>query len=124
MMATFGERLRSLRDERRKTQKEIAKQFKLAESSISMYERDERSPSQELTKDMAEFFEVSTDYLLGHSDVRNAEGMLSDVPSKAKRIIHSLARAKELDDEDYDIIAKQVDDFIAYAKAKKNKGSS
>ncbi len=73
MMATFGERLRFLRQEKKITQKELARQFKLAESAISMYERNERTPSQDLTKEMADYFEVFTDYLLGHSDFRTAK---------------------------------------------------
>lgn len=72
-MATFGERLRFLRQEKKITQKELARQFKLAESAISMYERNERTPSRDLTKEMADYFEVFTDYLLGHSDFRTAK---------------------------------------------------
>lgn len=72
-MATFGERLRQLRKQANKTQKELASKFKISESAIGMYERNERAPSQDLTKEMADFFKVSIDYLLGHSDHQNAE---------------------------------------------------
>lgn len=40
----------------------------------------------------------------------------------ARRIIDSLARAQDLDDEDFEVIADQVEILIAYAK-KKNRGS-
>ncbi|MCT8138597.1 helix-turn-helix transcriptional regulator [Anaerobacillus sp. CMMVII] len=33
-----------------------------------MYERDEREPSFAITKKLADFFEVDTDYLLGRTD--------------------------------------------------------
>ena len=38
-----------------------------------MYERDEREPNDEITLKLAEYFGVSTDYLLGKSDIRNPE---------------------------------------------------
>lgn len=64
----FGERLRSLREEKKMTQKELAKLFKIAESTVSMYERGEREPSFELVNKLANFFSVSTDYLLCRTD--------------------------------------------------------
>lgn len=38
-----------------------------------MYERDEREPNDEITLKLAEYFSVTTDYLLGKSDIRNPE---------------------------------------------------
>ncbi|WP_438445924.1 helix-turn-helix domain-containing protein [Gorillibacterium sp. sgz5001074] len=64
-MTTFGERLRNLRNQRGLTQREFGKHFKLSESAIGMYERDQREPSLELVRRMADFFEVSIDYILG-----------------------------------------------------------
>lgn len=68
MMATFGQRLRDLRVKHNLTQKELANIFKVSESSIGMYERDEREPSFKLTNEIADYFEVTTDYLHGRSD--------------------------------------------------------
>ncbi len=42
--------------------------FQLSESAIGMYERDEREPSFKLTNEIADRFNVSTDYLLGRTD--------------------------------------------------------
>lgn len=67
-MANFGERLRLVRETKKMTQKQVAKNFKLAESTISMYERNEREPSFELVERFADYFGVTTDYLLGRSD--------------------------------------------------------
>lgn len=69
-MATFGDRLKELRKERNKTQKELANKFNMSESAIGMYERNERTPSQELTKEIADYFQVTVDYLLGRSDFK------------------------------------------------------
>ncbi|WP_431785700.1 helix-turn-helix domain-containing protein [Paenibacillus lactis] len=67
-MATFGQRLREIRNEHNLTQKQFAKMFQLSESAIGMYERDEREPSFKLTNEIADRFNVSTDYLLGRTD--------------------------------------------------------
>jgi transcriptional regulator with XRE-family HTH domain len=64
-MSTFGERLRSLRNGRGLTQKECGKLFQLSESAIGMYERDQREPSLELVRRIADYFEVTIDYILG-----------------------------------------------------------
>lgn len=64
-MGTFGRRLRTLRNRKRMTQKELGERFQLSESAIGMYERDQREPSLELVRQMADFFEVSIDYILG-----------------------------------------------------------
>lgn len=67
-MATFGQKLRAIRTENNLTQKDLAKMFKVSESAISMYERDEREPSFKFTNEVANRFNVTTDYLLGRTD--------------------------------------------------------
>ncbi|MUG45478.1 helix-turn-helix domain-containing protein [Paenibacillus woosongensis] len=67
-MATFGQRLRTLRIENNLTQKDLAKLFKVSESAIGMYERDEREPSFKLTNQIADHFNVTTDYLHGRTN--------------------------------------------------------
>lgn len=68
MTELFGIKLRSLRKAKKLSQKEFGKIFGLAESTIGMYEREERKPDFELLNKFASFFEVSTDYLLGRTD--------------------------------------------------------
>lgn len=68
MTEPFGQKLKTLRKRKNMSQKEFAKFFGLAESTISMYERDERRPDFDLLNKFADYFEVSTDYLLGRTD--------------------------------------------------------
>jgi len=69
MTELFGKKLKALRTSRKISQKEFGKIFGLAESTIGMYERDERRPDFELLNKFADYFEVSTDYLLGRTDI-------------------------------------------------------
>lgn len=66
-MSLFGTRLRQLRKEDNLTQKELAANLGLAFSTISMYERGIREPDFETAESIADFFNVSMDFLLGKS---------------------------------------------------------
>jgi transcriptional regulator with XRE-family HTH domain len=77
-MATLGQRLQLLREERKIGQKEIAGLLKVSISSIGKYENGERTPSPDAIGRLADFFEVSADFLLGRSDIRDtAEKILA-----------------------------------------------
>lgn len=65
-----GNRIKSLREEKSMNQAELAKILQISPSAVGMYERDEREPNNELTIKIADFFQVSTDYLLGKTDTR------------------------------------------------------
>ncbi len=65
---SIGDNIKSLRKENNLTQKELAKKIDISASTIGMYEQNRRDPDTETLRKIAEFFEVSTDYLLGVSD--------------------------------------------------------
>ncbi|SDZ18804.1 LexA family protein [Tindallia californiensis] len=67
---TLGERLKKMRKEKEVTQKELADIFSLGESTISFYEKGTRRPDYETLSKLADYFDVSTDYLLGRTDER------------------------------------------------------
>ncbi|MED4447236.1 transcriptional regulator [Bacillus thuringiensis] len=64
-MKTFGNITRDLRKQKGITQKELAQSLKLSESTIGMYERNERQPDYNTLIRIADYFNVSTDFLLG-----------------------------------------------------------
>lgn len=61
----FNERLKQLRKEKKLSQLELAKIFNLGRTTITQYETGDRNPDLGILQKMAEFFGVSTDYLLG-----------------------------------------------------------
>ncbi|KZN96459.1 hypothetical protein AZI98_08480 [Aeribacillus pallidus] len=67
-MSNFGDRLRKLRKNRGYSQKEFGKIFDLSESTIGMYEREERKPDYDTLNKFADFFGVSVDFLIGRTD--------------------------------------------------------
>lgn len=64
-------RIKQLREEKGISQLEFAKKINLTQQSVSAYEKGIREPSLDILKTIADFFGVSTDYILGKSDVRN-----------------------------------------------------
>ena len=66
----FADRLRKLRAENKLKQEELAKKFNTSKAAISNYENDYRKPNMDLISDLADFFDVSVDYLLGKTNIR------------------------------------------------------
>jgi len=74
----FGSRLRKLRNDTKLTAKKLGEKFGLAESTISGYENGNRTPDVQLICKFADFFGVTTDYLLGRTDNPNTCHQLCD----------------------------------------------
>lgn len=79
-MATFAERLRQLRNEKDITLDELAAIFGTTKATLSRYENDLRVPKAEFVKKAAGFFNVSTDYIMGQTDVREQKWWEKDEP--------------------------------------------
>lgn len=67
----FKDRLIKLRKELNLTQEELAKKIGYTRTAVSAWEIGRNEPSNADTIKLANFFRVTTDYLLGKSDVRN-----------------------------------------------------
>jgi len=67
-MSAFSVRLRELRASKNVTQKQIAESIGLSERAYQYYELAEREPTVGTINKLADFFEVSTDYLLGRTN--------------------------------------------------------
>lgn len=69
-MKTFAKRLRYLRNLNNKTQQQLADYLNVSKSTISNYETGYSSPDIETFKKLADFFEVTIDFLLARTDQR------------------------------------------------------
>ena len=66
----FFERIRLLRKEKKMTQKEVAAALHIGYRAYQCYELNQRFPAFHGLIAIADFFDVSLDYLVGRSDVR------------------------------------------------------
>ena len=61
-------RLKELREERNLTQNELAQKIKTSQTNIGRWEKDLNEPTANFIIRLADFFQCSTDYLLGRED--------------------------------------------------------
>ncbi|MDU4952942.1 MAG: XRE family transcriptional regulator [Clostridium cadaveris] len=111
-MPSFGQRLRELRTENNLTQEELASHFGLHKTRISQYELDKRQADDEMKKKFAIYFNVSLDWLMGLTDMRNYTD-----DSTSTVALHS--------DHEYDALPeeakKEIANYIEYIKQKYKK---
>ena len=64
----FPKRLKKLRERQRRKQYIVSELCGLNRGAIRRYERGERKPGEDELMAIADYFEVSVDYLLGRTD--------------------------------------------------------
>lgn len=77
-MRSFGEILTSLREERGIYQKELAAILKVSVGTVSNYENNIHFPDQEALLQLADYFGVTVDYLLGRTSYRYSLNTLNE----------------------------------------------
>lgn len=112
---SFAKRLKQLRNEIHLTQEELAVKLNKTRSTIAGYETERKEPDYETLKMIANFFNVSLDYLLGASEIRN----LHKEQSSLTRVFNNLY-TYDLPDE----AIKQIEEYIEFVKQKYNKDAS
>lgn len=83
----FYKILKDLREEKNLTQNELAKLICVSRSSINAYENNTNDPSLDVLVKIADFFNVSLDYLLGRTLERTNHNLL---PNKDRELISQL----------------------------------
>lgn len=109
--------LKNLRLERGLTQIELSKNLNINRATYAHYETGRREPDIETLKLLADYFNVSVDYLLGNSDYKIAPSSKVDTP--VEKISKSLNDDPELSDfwnvlkerEDLKLLFKQTKDM-------------
>ncbi len=70
----FHKQIKSLRQSRALSQVQLADKLGVKKQSISNWENDNIRPSVEMLEKIADFFDVSTDYLLGREEIGRGAG--------------------------------------------------
>lgn len=94
VVANFTERLRQLRDESGKTQSQIAKELGMTPQAFSYFVNG-REPNYETLGKLADYFQVSTDYLLGKTDVKAthvSQRILCEMTGLSEKVITLLVK--------------------------------
>lgn len=121
----IGKRIRLLRNEKGVSQEELSKVIGVTTSAISMYETGARKPSYEVISRLADYFNVTMDFIVGRTEVRNSINTPQDVNELMKvdpDLLIELCRAKDLPEEE----RRRIKEFAAFEiekflKSKRNK---
>lgn len=96
-MSILSERIKLLREEHSLNQSQLAEKLGIAVSSISQYETGDRMPSDDVKIKLANYFDVSLDFLMGLSEIRNPY------------VFFTLSEAlKDLDQEEINEVIKYI----------------
>ncbi|MEG1256855.1 helix-turn-helix transcriptional regulator [Clostridium sp.] len=107
---TFGERLKELRESKGLTQEQISEVINVTRPTIAGYETKGKQPDYDKLKTLADYFNVSVDYLLGHSDTRTPQ--IKEEPKKFSTKVETIAAHlddKNLTDDKIDKIKDYID---------------
>lgn len=86
--------LKTIRKERGLTQTDVAKLLNITVSAYGNYELGQRSPTPEVIVQLADIFEVSTDYILGH---KTNEIEISELSQFENMLITTIRKLSETD---------------------------
>lgn len=73
----FGDRLKKLRAARKLRQEDIANILGIARTTYAMYEQNSREPDFDILQQLAEYYDVTVDYLLTGQHVSSSDSYLS-----------------------------------------------
>lgn len=79
------ERLKELRQKKNVLQKEVAEVINVGRTTYVKYENGDSEPSYKILVKLAEYFDVSTDYLLGKTDNPNEQSFMNIFPIAKKK---------------------------------------
>ena len=120
---TIGSRISDLRKKMNLTQDGLANKIGISRAALSHYEKDRRDPDYETLVMLADFFEVSTDYLLGHdkkTDKTDEEIRKNIIIEKIK---DEFAGADLMFNDLANMTAEQLEEVYDFIKFKLQKGS-
>lgn len=113
----IGNRIKDLRQEKELTQKELANKLGVGASTIGMYETGKRSLDNEMLTRMSNFFNVSSDYLLCRTNIRNIHELESK--EKANEILYTFKESGiDINNINIDILKALLESYKILDKKK------
>lgn len=106
-MTILGNRIKKLRENKNMSQKDLAKDLHISNSTLSQYESGIRVPSDEIKTTIAKYFDVSMDYLMGlSSDLKT-----SAIEKEDNRISILARNASNLTEDQIKLVENLIDQF-------------
>lgn len=110
-MATFGEILQELRQDKKLSQKQLGDIIFVTTGTISNYENNHHFPDIDKLIMLADYFEVTTDYLLGRSSVNLSPDVFEDTVAQGKTLGSFIEDFKALSPDRQKMILLSMNDM-------------
>ena len=105
----LGKRLKELREKRGYLQKYVADKIGVKSNTLSGYENGTRTPDPEIIKNLAVMYDVTIDYLFGHSD--DPQGTSAKKRKEEKDVFEETLKGLPKEEQE-----KVKEEALAYAK--------
>lgn len=93
-MSILGKRLKYLREKFNYSQKKVAEAIGISNVQLSRYESGDRNPDPELIAAFADFYGVTTDYILGRTD--DPQGYAPETDMDDIKELNTIVKINEL----------------------------
>lgn len=126
-MSSLGSNIKLLRELNHLNQKELAERLNIATSTLSQYENNIRVPSDDIKIKIADYFNVTIDYLLGRStnpklDHKEERDIQKDLAAWKKDLENGTLQMKldgnEIDEEVKQFIVDNMENTLILARLK------
>ncbi|WP_243526865.1 helix-turn-helix domain-containing protein [Bacillus pseudomycoides] len=114
----IGEIIKKLRREKNITQEQLGNAIGVSKMAISYFEKGKKAPGRETLEKIADYFNITTDYLLGRSDDSELTEYESKVVTEEGNNIIKLIET--LPKEERQKAWEQLEMYVNYIKSKKN----
>ncbi len=111
MNNTLGIRIKNLRQKANMTQLELSQKLNVSNTTLSQYENGIRIPSDDIKLKIADYFDVSVDYLLGNSSnkkIKTDPNEERPLPIEKRGVLNLIADMSESDYEELMNYAKYI----------------
>lgn len=114
----IGEKIKELRKNSKITQEQLGNAIGVSKMAISYFEKGKKSPGRESLEKIADYFGVTTDYLLGRSEDPELNEEEDKAVSKEGKNIMSLIES--LPEDERKKAWEQLEMYVTYMQNKKN----
>lgn len=123
----YGKRLKKLREERKLSQQQLADKLSINRSTYARYELGQTQPDYDTLRKIADFFEVSVDYLLGRESNNDlpelTEKDKKDVAKQLEKILEAMDSdtalafdGEPMDEETKELVKAAIESNLQLAK--------
>lgn len=115
------ETILNLKDSRKLSDKEFGIKTGLGEKAIDNWKRGNSASYMKHLDEIASYFGVSTDYLLGNEQKNKPDAISAELGPKGKIIWEKLKQIRVISEDDYELAVAQLDLILNRSKMKDKK---